>query len=606
MKQGNLSVHTENIFPIIKKFLYSDHEIFLRELVSNAVDATQKLKTLASTGEFNGELGDLAINIIIDKENKTLTISDKGIGMTEAEVEQYINQIAFSSAEEFVQKYADKEKGNAIIGHFGLGFYSAFMVADKVELKTLSYKENAESVSWSCTGSTTFEMEQGHKEQRGTDVILHINEENAEFLEDARIENLLKKYCRFMPVPINFNGEQINSTDPLWLKKPNEISDEEYKEFYHQLYPYAPNPLFHIHLNVDYPFNLTGILYFPKVDNPMELQKDKIQLYSNQVFVTDDVKEIVPEFLTLLKGVIDSPDIPLNVSRSYLQSDQNVKRISSHIVKKVSDKLSEIFREKREEFENKWNDVGFFIKYGMLTDDKFYEKAKDFVLIEDTEHTFYTLEEYRTKTENSQTDKSEQLVWLYTTDPKAQHTFIDAAEKRDYNVLLMNQPLDTHFIQMLENKLEKLSVKRVDAGTTDQLIEKENQRESVLSKDEEQHLDTIFKDVVNGDQYQIKTLALSPDDAPVLITRSEWMRRMQEMSQMSGMGKMGEMPGSYELVINSNHPLMRKALNLKEKSQQDEMAKQLFDLAKLAQGMLTGKELSEFVNRSVHYLENEK
>jgi molecular chaperone HtpG len=602
MKQGNLSVHTENIFPIIKKFLYHDQEIFLRELVSNAEDATQKLKTFASTGDFKGELGDITIHVKLDKENKTLTISDHGIGMTESEVEQYINQIAFSSAEEFVQKYADKkEAANAIIGHFGLGFYSAFMVADKVELQTLSYKEGSEPVRWSCVGTTTFEMEKGSRTERGTDVILHINEESAEYLEESRIETILKKYCRFMPVEIEFNGKKINNTQPLWLRKPSDLKKEDYLEFYKELYPYSEDPLFWIHLNVDYPFNLTGILYFPKVANPYEIQKNKIQLYSNQVFITDEVKEIVPEFLTLLHGVIDSPDIPLNVSRSYLQSDQNVKKISSYIVKKVGDKLAELFKDNREEFEQKWSDVGFFIKFGMLTDDKFADKAKEFSLVKNTEDKFFTLDEYRDKVKDLQTDKNEQVIWLYANDPKQQHSYIEAAKKRSYDVLLFDQPIDMHWIQQLEGKLEKISIKRVDADTLDKLIDKDEKKESVLSKKEEEKLEGMFKDLVEGSPFSVKMEALAPEDAPVMITQSEWMRRMREMSRMSGMGNENNFPGSFELVVNTNHPIAKKLLE-KGKKDGKALASQLFDLARLSQNMLTGQELTDFVARSVEYL----
>ena len=599
MKQGNLTVHTENIFPIIKKFLYSDHEIFLRELIANAVDATQKLKTLVSSGEYNQEAGDLTIRISIDKENKTLTISDAGIGMTEDEVDQYINQIAFSSAEEFVQKYADK--ANAIIGHFGLGFYSAFMVADKVELISRSWKEGSEAVKWSCVGTTSFEMETGEKEGRGTDIILHINDDSAEFLEDGRIETLLKKYCRFMPIELEFAGEKINNTEPLWLRKPADLKAEDYIAFYKELYPYSEDPLFWIHLNVDYPFNLTGILYFPKVNNAYELQKNKIQLYSNQVFVTDEVKEIVPEFLTLLHGIIDSPDIPLNVSRSYLQSDHNVKKISSYIVKKAADKLAELFKESREEFEKKWNDIGFFIKYGMLADDKFYEKAKDFALLVNTDGTYYTIDAYTEKMKALQTDKDGTTVWLYTTDAKQQHSFVEAANKRAYDVLVFDHPIDNHYIQQLESKSEKLAIKRVDSSSLDQLIDKDDKRESVLSQEEQDSLDAAFKEVVDKVSFQVKLEALSVDDAPVVVTQSEWMRRMKEMSKLSGMGG-NEFPGGYELIVNTNHPLTKKIADTSDEVERQRMASQLFDLARLSQHMLNGKELTDFIARSMNFL----
>lgn len=604
MKQGNLNVHTENIFPIIKKFLYSDHEIFLRELVANAVDATQKLKMVASNSEFKGEFGETKIKVSIDKDKKTLSIKDHGIGMTEEEVEKYINQIAFSSAEEFLNKYGEKAKDSAIIGHFGLGFYSAFMVAGKVELNTKSYKEGAEAVHWECTGTTTFKMGSSEKVERGTEVILHINEDSEEFLEEARIEGILKKYASFMPVEIEFNGKVINNTKPLWLKKPASITPEEYKEFYNELYPYSEPPLFWIHLNVDYPFNLTGILYFPKIHNVMEMQKNKIQLYSNQVFITDEVKEIVPEFLTLLHGVIDSPDIPLNVSRSYLQSDANVKKISTYIVKKVGEKLNEIFKNQREEFESKWDDISFFIKYGMLTDDKFAEKAKDFVLIQNTENKYFTLEEYKEKVKDIQTDKDGNLVLLYATNTQQQDTFINAAAKKGFDVLKLDLPLDSHFIQLLENKNEKLSIKRVDADTLDKLIDKGEKTESVLSKNEEEALQKVFKESINNDHFQVKTEALSPDDAPVIITQSEWMRRMKEMSRLSGVGgNEDSFPGNYDLIINTNHPLAKKITELKEGDKQQVFAKHLFDLARLSQNMLSGKELTDFISRSVNYLD---
>lgn len=600
MKTGNLSVHTENIFPIIKKFLYSDQEIFLRELVSNAVDATQKLKTLSAVAEFDKKPGDLTIKVKLDKDKKTLTISDSGVGMTEEEVEKYINQIAFSGAEEFVQKYADKNTGNSIIGHFGLGFYSAFMVADKVEIESKSYKD-ADAVHWTCVGTTTFEMEKGSRKKRGTDIILHINEDAKEYLEEARIETILKKYCSFMPVEIEFDGKKINNPSPLWLKKPSEIKDEEYLAFYKELYPYSEDPHFWIHLNVDYPFTLTGIMYFPKINQNIEVQKNKIHLYSNQVFITDEVKEIVPEFLTLLHGVIDSPDIPLNVSRSYLQSDSNVKKISSYIVKKVGDKLAELFKDKRDEFEKKWEDVGFFIKYGMLTDDKFADKARDFFLVENEDHKFFTLTEYSDKVKDTQTDKDGNQVWLYANHEHGQHSFIEAAKKRAYDVLLFEHPIDNHIIQHLEMKLEKTSIKRVDADTIDKLIDKDEKFESVLSEAEQTQLSDIFKEVSTGkDQFTVKTQALSPDDAPVLITQSEWMRRMMEMSRMQGGGN--NFPGSYELIVNTNHPIGRKIVSETDKEKQTQIAKHAFDLARLSQNMLIGQELSDFVSRSLKYM----
>jgi molecular chaperone HtpG len=603
MKQGNLTVHTENIFPIIKKFLYSDHEIFLRELISNAVDATQKVKTFASTGEFDGELGDLTIKVSIDSKKKTLSISDSGIGMTEDEVDQYINQIAFSSAEEFVQKYADKSDAAAIIGHFGLGFYSAFMVAEKVELQTRSFKADSVPVHWSCVGTTSFEMTKGKRKERGTEVILHINEDSKEFLETARIENLLKKYCRFMPVEIEFDGKKINNTEPLWLKKPTELKNEDYIAFYKELYPYAEDPLFWIHLNVDYPFNLTGVLYFPKQQNYMEVQKSKIQLYSNQVFVTDEVKEIVPEFLMLLHGIIDSPDIPLNVSRSYLQADHNVKKISSYIVKKVADKLAELFKENREDFEKKWDDISFFIKFGMLTDEKFAEKAQEFALVKNTEGKYFTFAEYREKVAALQTDKAGQLVWLYTTDPEQQHGFVEAARKKTFDVLVFNNPVDNHFIQQIETKQEKLSIKRVDADTPDKLIDKDEKVESVLSQEEQDALKTVYETVSGKDKYTIKTESLSPEDAPVIITQSEWMRRMKDMSKLSGMGDMNAFPGGYDLILNTNHKLSKRIADQKDTEDGKKLASYLFDLARLSQNLLSGQDLTDFVNKSVSWLE---
>jgi len=602
MKQGNLTVHTENIFPIIKKFLYSDHEIFLRELISNAVDATQKLKTYSSSEDFEGDLGDLTIKVSIDSKKNTLTISDRGIGMTEEEVDKYINQIAFSSAEEFVQKYADKKDAAAIIGHFGLGFYSAFMVADNVELQTKSYRKGSEAVHWSCVGTTTFEMEKGSRKKRGTEVILHINEDSKEFLETARIENMLKKYCSFMPVEIEFDGKKINNTEPLWLKKPAGLKDEDYIAFYKELYPYAEDPLFWIHLNVDYPFNLTGILYFPKATNYMEPQKNKIQLYSNQVFVTDEVKEIVPEFLTLLHGIIDSPDIPLNVSRSYLQADHNVKKISSYIVKKVSDKLADIFKENREDFEKKWDDIGFFIKYGMLTDEKFAEKAMDFSLVKNVDNKYFTFNEYSEKIKPLQTDKTDHQVWLYANDAQQQHGFIDAAKKKSYDILIFNNPIDNHFIQLIESKIEKLSVKRVDADTLDKLIDKDEKIGSVLNSEEETSLKETFESIAGKEKYSVKLESLSPEDAPVMITQSEWMRRMKEMSRMNGMGNMDSLPGGYDLILNTNHKLSKKIADAKGDEEAKKLSGYLFDLARLSQNLLSGQDLTDFVSKSIENL----
>ena len=604
-KQGNLTVHTENIFPIIKKFLYSDHEIFLRELISNAVDATQKLKTFASASDFEGTLGDLTIKVEIDTKKNTLTIKDHGIGMTEAEVDQYINQIAFSSAEEFVQKYADKKDAAAIIGHFGLGFYSAFMVAEKVELQTKSYQKDSEPVHWTCIGTTSFEMEKGTRKKRGTDIILHINEDSKEFLEVSRIETLLKKYCRFMPVEIEFDGKKINNTEPLWLKKPASLKDEDYIAFYKELYPYSEDPLFWIHLNVDYPFNLTGILYFPKHQNYLEVQKNKVQLYSNQVFVTDEVKEIMPEFLTLLHGIVDSPDIPLNVSRSYLQSDTNVKKISSYIVKKVGDKLSDIFKENREDYEKKWDEIGFFIKYGMLTDEKFAEKAREFALVKNIEDKYFTIAEYIEKAKTLQTDKNGTEVWLYTIDAIQQHGYVEAVKKKSYDILVFNNPIDSHFIQHIESKEEKLTIKRVDADTSDKLIEKDEKIESVLSKDEEAALQEVYETVAGKEKYSVKLESLSPEDAPVLITQSEWMRRMKEMSRLSGGGaNMDMFPGGYDLILNTNHKLAKKIADAKESEESTKLAGYLFDLARLSQNLLSGQDLTDFVNKSMERLDS--
>lgn len=601
MKEGTLKVHTENIFPIIKKFLYSDHEIFLRELVANAVDATQKLKTLSTASEFTDELGDTTIKISIDKKKKTLTIADAGIGMTEEEVEQYINQIAFSSAEEFVAKYADKGDTNAIIGHFGLGFYSAFMVADKVELNTKSWKKDAAPVKWECTGTTNFSMDKSKKKTRGTEIILHLNEDALEFLEEVRIETLLKKYCSFMPVEIEFNGAKINNTSPLWLKKPADITEEEYKKFYEELYPFSPEPLFWIHLNVDYPFNLTGILYFPMQTNMMEVSKKKIQLYSNQVFITDEVKEIVPEFLTLLHGVIDSPDIPLNVSRSYLQADASVKKISTYIVKKVADKLADMFKDNRDEYEKKWRDIGFFIKYGMLTDEKFYDRAKDFFLFNNIENEFYTIEAYKEKIKVLQEDKDKNLVALYTIHKEQQDAFINLAKNRSYDVLLMDNPIDLHTMQLLEDKGEKIHFKRVDSDTMDKLIDKDTKSESVLSEDEVKQLEELYKAATTGDKFTVKAQALSPEDAPVTITQSEWMRRFAEMNRMQGMAD-NDMLNKYEVIINSNNPLNKELLSNPDKEKQALATRHLFDLARLGQHLLSGAELTEFVGRSLGYM----
>ncbi len=604
MQTGKINVQTENIFPIIKKFLYSDHEIFLREIVSNATDATQKLKTLASLGEFKGEMGDVTINVTIDKDKKTLTISDKGIGMTSEEVEKYINQIAFSGAEEFVNKYKD-EAGVNIIGKFGLGFYSSFMVSDKVEVLTRSYKSTDEkdAVVWSCDGSPDYSIEPSTKSERGTDIILHISEENIEFLENARIETLLKKYCKFLPVEIKFDDKIINNTKPAWTRKPSELTDEDYKSFYKELYPFAEDPLFYIHLNVDYPFNLTGILYFPRLKKNLEVQKNKIQLYSKQVFVTDSVEGIVPDFLTLLHGVIDSPDIPLNVSRSYLQSDSNVKKISSHIMKKVADKLEELFKENRNDYEAKWDDIGVFIKYGMLSEDKFYDKAKQFFLFKNTEQKYFTTDEYGQLIKLNQENKDKKIVYLYTNNPIEQHSFIDAAKNRGYDVLLMDGAIDSHFLNFFEQKIENSQFARVDADTIDKLVEKGEEKKSNLTDDQKKQLQPMIESAVAKEQFTVVFENLNEKDAPMIITRPEFMRRMKDMAAMGGgYDFMGSMPEHYNLVVNANHPLMARILVETEPSKQADLVKQTTDLALLSQQLLKGEDLTKFIQRSLELI----
>ncbi|HQG37484.1 MAG TPA: molecular chaperone HtpG [Chitinophagales bacterium] len=621
METGKINVQTENIFPIIKKFLYSDHEIFLRELVSNAVDATKKLKGLAQLGEAKGELGDLTIEVSVSKENNTLTIKDKGLGMSADEVKKYINQIAFSSAGEFVEKLKNTDS-NAIIGHFGLGFYSAFMVAEKVEILTKSYKDEP-AVKWVCDGSTEFTLEEIEKEQRGTEIILHIAEDSKEFLEEQRIKSLLNKYCKFLPVPIQFGfkwqseedkkeekplePEIINNTQPAWTKTPSSLTDEDYKGFYRELYPMNfDEPLFWIHLNVDYPFNLTGILYFPKLKKNFEVQKDKIQLYSNQVFVTDNVGEIVPEYLTLLHGVIDSPDIPLNVSRSYLQSDGNVKKINQHISKKVSDKLQEIFNNDRKQFEDKWSDIGLFVKYGMISDEKFYERSNAFALFPTTENTFYTFAELKEKISPNQTDKDGNLIVLYTSDEEEQHGYIEQAKERGYVVVKLDTMIDNHFIQQVETKNDlsadrqgKTQFKRVDADIISNLIPKEESAVSVLSNEQEEQLKVLFETTIEKNKADIELKALSPTDAPIVITRNEFMRRMAEMQKMGGGSPFmfGNMEEKLNLVINTNHPINTKILE-EDNIQQAKHIKQLYDLALLSQNMLKGEALTNFVKRS--------
>ena len=680
MKKGNIGVTTENIFPVIKKFLYSDHEIFLRELVSNAIDATQKLKTLSSCGEYKGELGELNVKVIVNKENGTLTICDRGIGMTSEDIDKYINQIAFSGAEEFLEKY--KDNANTIIGHFGLGFYSAFMVAKKVEIRSLSYKDGATAVKWECDGSPEYSMTEIEKESRGTDIVLYIDDDNKDFLEQSRIDSLLKKYCRFLPVPVISGKEQewkdgkyvdtdkdkvINETSPAWMKKPSELKDEDYLNFYHELYPGQDDPLFWIHLNVDYPFTLTGILFFPKIKNNFDINKNRIQLYCNQVFVTDSVEGVVPEFLMLLQGVIDSPDIPLNVSRSYLQSDAAVKKISTYITKKVSSRLEEIFKADRNEFEKKWDDIKIFIEYGMLSDEKFREAGKKFVLLKDTEGKYFTLEEYKQLIEASQTDKEGNLINLYTTDAVAQYTYINAATEKGYNVLLMDGQLDNHFIGLLEQQVEKSQFVRVDSDVIDNLIRKDNKKEVLLTTEQRNMLTGIFNSqipTVDNAQFIVSFEAISETASPIVITQNEYMRRMKEMAAFQpGMNFYGEMPDSYNLIINTEHPLIVKVRNDADANVAEKLApiskaitdnnskitalrdankdktlseddnaniksleeavkqlrdeetallstyassqstiKQLVDLALLSNGLLKGEELNSFINRSIALL----
>ena len=681
MQKGKIGVTTENIFPIIKKFLYSDHEIFLRELVSNAIDASQKMKKLASLGDFKGELGDLKVNILLDTKKKTLTVSDRGIGMSEEEIDKYINQIAFSSAEEFINKFKDQ---TAIIGKFGLGFYSAFMVSKKVEIITKSYKDGAKAVKWSCDGSPEYSLEEVEKEDRGTDIILHIDDESKEFAEENRINQLLNKYCRFLPYEIAFGKQKdykdgkeietdkdniINDTNPIWTKTPSDLKEEDYKEFYQKLYPYTDEPLFHIHLNVDYPFNLTGVLYFPKLKNNVEVQKNKIQLYANQVFVTDSVEGIVPEFLTLLHGVLDSPDIPLNVSRSYLQSDSNVKKISNHITKKVGDRLEEIFKNDREQFEKKWDDLKVFIEYGMLTEEKFYEKAHKFTLFKNADGKYFTFEEYEKLIKENQTDRDKNLIYLYATDKDKQFTFIENAKDKGYDVLIMDGQLDTHFINHIEQKFTNSRFLRVDSDVIDKLIKKEDIEESKLSEDERNQLRYMFESQLpSAANYAVVFESLGENDDPIIITQSEFMRRMKDMAAMGGGGMnfYGDLPDSYNLVVNSNHRLIEKIIEQKEKKvgakvakindelkpyldeknnlekakegkkeeeipqadkdnlvdvekkidelninikeiltkygKENKYVKQLIDLALLANNMLTGEDLTKFVKRSVELI----
>jgi molecular chaperone HtpG len=625
LEKGTISIHTENIFPIIKKFLYSDHEIFLRELVSNAVDATQKLKKLASLGEFNGETGDLTIEVSFDKEKNTITVSDKGIGMTGEEIKKYINQIAFSGAAEFVEKFKDKTDAKDIIGKFGLGFYSSFMVADQVEIISRSFKGNDdEGARWVCDGSTSFELSAAKKATRGTDVILHINKDSEEFLDEWKLKGILEKYCKFLPVEIKFGTKDesvedgvdaegkpkhktnkvdriINNPAPLWIKSPADLKDEDYLNFYKELYPYSEDPLFWIHLNVDYPFNLTGVLYFPKVKNDFEIQKNKIQLYSRQVFITDEVKDVVPDFLMMLHGVLDSPDIPLNVSRSYLQSDASVKKISQHITKKVADKLTELYKKDRKDFEKKWDDISIFVKYGVISDEKFYDRAKEFALLKNVDGLYFTFDEYKEKVKGSQTDKDENVVFLYASDAGKQHSFVEAAKEKSYDVLLLDAVLDNHFVNTLEQKLEKVQLKRVDSDTADKLIDKDQKMESVLSQEEQEQVKGVFEKAIANKNMTVAVESLSPTDFPVVITMSEFMRRMKDMSKMGGGGYafMGNMPDNYNVAINANHTIVQKILKAEGEDQKAKLAKQAYDLALLSQNMLSGADLTNFIRRSV-------
>ncbi|MFT5512666.1 MAG: molecular chaperone HtpG [Bacteroidia bacterium] len=597
MQKGKVSVNTENIFPIIKKFLYTDHEIFLRELISNAVDASNKLKVLAAKGEKTGQTDDLKITVKIDEKKKTLTISDQGIGMTAEEIDKYINQIAFSGAEEFVEKFKDDTESANIIGHFGLGFYSSFMVADKVEIDSLSYQDGSEAANWICEGSTDFRIKKGKRKKRGTSVILHINEDSKEFLETGSIQGLLSKYCKFLPIEIEFDGKVINNVDPLWKKNPTELKDEDYIAFYKELYPFAEDPLFWIHMNVDYPFNLTGVLYFPKIKKDIDPNKNKIQLYSNQVFVTDNVADIVPEYLMLLHGVIDSPDIPLNVSRSALQADGNVKKITGHISKKVADKLTELYKKDAADFEAKWGSINLFVKYGMISDEKFYDRTKKICLLKDVDGKHTILEQYIEDIKANQTDKDGNTIALYSSNIDEQFSYVQKAQDRGYNVLLMDEVIDNHFVSNIEQKLKKVQLRRVDADTIDKIIDKDEKSESVLSEDDVTKLKETFESTVNKDKFEVTTVVLSPTDDFITITRSEWERRMSEMGGMGGMAMFGSMPERYRVSINSNHTLAKKLLDTKEEDAQKSLLNNAMDLAKLAQNLLKGKELSDFIKR---------
>ena len=598
MQKGKVSVNTENIFPIIKKFLYTDNEIFLRELISNATDASNKLRVLSQRGEVKGDIGELKITVRLDEKKNTLTISDNGIGMTADEIDKYINQIAFSGAEEFVEKFKDTKEDANIIGHFGLGFYSSFMVADKVEIDSLSHAEGAEPAKWTCEGSTDFKITKGKRKTRGTDIILHINEESKEFGEKWKVQELLNKYCKFLPIPIEFDEKIVNETAPIWKKNPSELKDEDYTDFYSKLYPMSESPLFWIHLNVDYPFNLTGVLYFPKIKKEIDPNRNKIQLYSNQVYVTDNVEDIVPEYLMLLHGVIDSPDIPLNVSRSSLQADGAVKKITSHISKKVADKLAELHKADFEDYKAKWQNMSIFVKYGMLSDDKFYDRAKKICLLQNTEKEYSSIEDYIAKIEPNQTDKDGNRVVLYTNDADKQHSFVAAAQAKGYDVLVLDEVIDNHFIGNLEQKNEKFQLKRVDADTAGKLIDKDEKTESVLSDDEVTKLKEAFEAAVDKEKYTVVSEVMSPDEAFITITRSEWERRMSEMGGMGGMQMFGQLPEKYSVSVNTNHALAAKVLKAEGDAQTELMSKAI-DLAKLSQNLLTGKELSEFVNKQM-------
>ncbi|HHU47250.1 MAG TPA: molecular chaperone HtpG [Bacteroidales bacterium] len=621
MQKGKIKVQTENIFPVIKKFLYSEHDIFIRELISNAVDATQKLKTLVSLGSTNVELGDLTIDVQVDKEKKEIRVIDRGIGMTAEEVDKYINQIAFSSAEEFLSKYKGADSVN-IIGHFGLGFYSAFMVSSSVDIISKSYVEGAEPVRWSCDGTPNYTMTTAEKAERGTEIILHIAEDSEEFLDENKIVGLLRKYCRFLPIPIQCGMEKrwekteedekekevekpriINNTNPLWKETPANLKNEDYLSFYRELYPATfEEPLFQIHLNVDYPFNLNGILYFPKVKNQFEIQKNKVQLYCNQVFITDQLEGIIPEFMMLLHGVIDSPDIPLNVSRSYLQSDANVKKISSHITKKVAEKLEDMFKNNREDFEKKWDDLKVFLQYGSITDEKFYDRIKDIFLLKNIENQYFTIEEYKTKISALQKDKNDTLIYLYSSDTQAQHLYIDTAKEKGYDVLLLDGFLDTHFINMLETKLEKTKFSRVDADIIDKIIEKDEIQPSKLAEKEQEKLKKFFQEQVDEKKFSIQIENLSETDLPIIITQNEFMRRFQDMEKIAGQQKLYGQFEHYNLIVNANHNLATKILNEKSKKKRDALVQQLIDLSLLSQNILTGEKLSEFVKRSIELL----